>query len=78
MISRYLSPSAERARTTKVEFFGSGSTSLSSFRSSRALTLPSSSCCGSIVSTTPTRTPPMRTSLLGTSRSASGTSTEIR
>ena len=40
-ISRYLRPSAERARTITVESTGSGSTSLSSFRSSRALTLPS-------------------------------------
>ncbi len=78
LISRYLSPSAERERTIIVESTGIGSTSRSSLRSRRALRLPSASCSGSIASTAPTRTPPTRTSLPGTRVSALGTWTEIR
>ena len=53
LISRYLSPSAERERTARVESTGIGSTSLSSFRSRRALVLPLPSDWGSIDSTIP-------------------------
>ena len=73
MICRYLRPSAERDRMITFESSGSGSTDLSSFRASAAANVPSSSVTGSIDSTTPTRTPPIRTSLPGTSAAASGT-----
>ena len=78
LISRYLSPRAERERTITVESTGIGSTSRSSFRLRAALSSPSSVCSGSIDSTAPTRTPPTRTSLPGTRVLASGTWTVIR
>ena len=68
LISRYLSPSAERERTITVESSGSSRTSSSSLRSSRAEVDPSSCWTGTTSSTRPTRTPPIRTSLLGHER----------
>ena len=62
---------------TKVESLGTGSTTESSCRLSWAAALPSSCSTGSIVSTMPTRTPPMRTSLPSTREAASGTVAEI-
>ncbi len=78
LISRYLSPRAERERTITVESWGSSRTSSSSLRSSRADVDPSSCWTGTTSSTRPTLTPPIRTSLLGTSAFAFGTSAEIR
>ena len=77
MISRYLSPSDERFRIRTCESTGSGSTSRLSSRSSFAIVRPSSTLTGVIAFTSPTRMPPMRTSLLATSEVASGTTTEI-
>ena len=76
--SRYLSPNDDLYLTLTSVSAGSGSTVLSSLRSSFAIALPSSSVVGVICSTTPTRAPPMRTSLLGAMREALGSSTEIR
>ena len=79
LISRYLRPSADFDRTITLESLGSGSTVLSSFRSTFAWTAPvCGSCTGSTDSTKPTRTPLIRTSLPGTSVSALGIWTEIR
>ena len=69
----YLRPSAERARMMIVESSGSPSTDLSSFSESAAVVEPFPWEIGLISSTTPTRTPPIRTSLPGTSASALGT-----
>jgi hypothetical protein len=78
-ISRYFRPRAERERTITLESFGIGSALLSSFRSSLALTAPVRGfCTGSTDSTKPTRTPPIRTSLPGTSVLAFGTCAETR
>jgi hypothetical protein len=72
--STYLSPSAERGRTSSVESSGSGPASLSSVRVSTAITVPSSSVLGLIFVTAPTREPPILTSLPTTSCAALGTS----
>ena len=61
--STYLRPSADRGRTISVESTGTGSTCLSSLRLSRAVDSPVSDGTGVISSITPTRAPPMRTSL---------------
>ena len=74
MISTYLSPSAERGRTISVESLGSGLTLVWSFIVSSAVTEPSLWRLGSIVLTTPTREPPIRTSLPLTRLAALGTS----
>ena len=64
--------------------WGNGSTDLSSFRFAFAIAAGAPFCCASgfrstsIDSITPTRLPPIRTSLLGASRCAFGSSTEIR
>ena len=66
--STYLRPSAERGRTPKRVSTDSGSISLSSFRSSRAIerSLPFTVRRTRVMSsTTPTRKPPARTSLPG-------------
>ena len=72
--STYLSPSADLERTMNVESTGNGSRSVSSCRSSRADGSPSSLGTGVIVFTTPTREPPMRTSLPFTRLAAFGSS----
>ena len=74
MTSMYLRPSAERGRIMIVESTGSGLIRVSSLRSSLAITEPLSCCTGVILSTTPTRRPPMRTSLPFTRLVARGTS----
>ena len=74
VISTYLRPSAERGRMSTVEFFGSGLIEVWSLSLSCAVTVPSLCACGVIVSTTPTRAPPMRTSLPRTRLAALGTS----
>ena len=74
VISMYFSPSADRGRTMIVESTGSGLIRVSSFRSSFAITDPSSCWTGVILSTTPTRRPPIRTSLPFTRLVATGTS----
>ncbi len=76
MISTYLSPSDERLRIRTSESTGSGSTSRLSSRSSFAIVRPSSTFTGVIAFTSPTRMPPIRTSLLATSEVASGTIAE--
>ncbi len=70
----YFSPSADRGRTMIVESTGSGLIRVSSFRSSFAITDPSSCWTGVILSTTPTRSPPIRASLPFTTLVATGTS----
>ncbi len=72
-----LRPRADRARITILESFGIGWASSSSVRSNSAVTVPSSWETGVTSLTTPTRTPPMRTSLPGTSELALGTSAEM-
>jgi hypothetical protein len=65
----YFRPSAERARMMILESTASGWTVLSSFMFTTAIgtVFPCSICTpGLIVSTTPTRKPPTRTSLPGT------------
>src|SRR5204863_119339 len=57
-MSMYLRPRAERGRTPMIVSFGSGSTVLSSFRSSRAIALVLPfwvTTCGWMSETTPTR-----------------------
>src|SRR3954447_17235337 len=81
-ISRYLRPKDERYRTRIVESAGSGSALLSSLRLSLATVealepeavsqpLFGGAWTVSIDSTTPTRLPPIRTSLFGPRRAAS-------
>jgi len=82
-ISRYLRPSAERVRTTRVEFSGSGSMSWLSSMFTLATCVVHwrvgslgqgalSTVSGSIDLICPTRMPPIRTSLPGTRVSALG------
>jgi hypothetical protein len=73
VISTYFSPSAERGRMISVESLGSGVTRSSSESVRSAATLPFS--CGSVSMsvTTPTREPPIRTSLPRTRPLAFGT-----
>ncbi len=73
VICRYLRPSAERERMITLESTGNGSTDSSSFRFRFAVWVPFSWETGSTDSTTPTRTPPIRTSLPGIRASALGT-----
>ena len=75
MISTYLRPSADFGRMMIVESLGSGSTARSSFMPMTATLEPSSRRRVVIVSTAPTRAPPMRTSLPLTSAAALGAST---
>jgi hypothetical protein len=70
--STYFSPSADRDRTITVESFGSGETERSSLSPSSAMLLPSSWRVTSILSTEPTRVPPIRTSLPRTRLAALG------
>ena len=72
-ICRYLSPSGDLGRTIIVESTGTGSAILSRLRLSSAANLPSGSWTGFTALTTPTRAPPIRTSLPLTSACASGT-----
>ena len=74
VISTYFRPSADFGRTRIRESLGSGSTALSSFIDSSAVTRPLPWFFGVIFSTTPMRAPPMRTSLPLTSCAALGTS----
>jgi hypothetical protein len=74
VISTYFSPSAERGRISSVESSGSGSTSGSSSSCSCAVADPSGFESASMLLTTPTRAPPMRTSLPRTSPAEFGTS----
>ena len=61
---RALRENAERWRTSSVVSFASGCTDLSSFMCTRAIVFFNrGSYCGTILSTTPTRKPPTRTSL---------------
>ena len=63
VISTYLRPSAERERTISVESSGSGSTFFWSFIETSADACRRAGGPASISSTTPTRKPPIRTSL---------------
>jgi len=74
VISTYLRPSAERGRMSTVESLGSGATVFSSLSPSTAMFVPSCWRLTSIVSTEPTRVPPMRTSLPRTRFAALGVS----
>ncbi len=74
VISTYLSPSAERGRISSVESSGSGSTSGSSSSWSCAVADPSAFESALMSLTTPTRVPPMRTSLPRTRPAEFGTS----
>ena len=70
VISTYFRPSADRGRTLIVVSRASGSTVLSSFISTTAMAVSpplTETTLGEIVSTTPTRKPPTRTSLPATS-----------
>ena len=71
--STYFSPSAERGRIASPESTDSGSTVLSSLSSSTAIER-SPSRRAVILSTTPTRKPPVRTSLPFTSLAPEGSS----
>ena len=73
--SRYLRPSGERGRTVTCVSSGSGSSVLSSFSARRATARPRAARPRVISSITPTRLPPIRTSLPATSPAASGTCT---
>ena len=88
LISRYLSPSADFARTTRVEFSGSGLMSWLSSMSTLATCVVHwrvgsfgqgalSTVSGWIDLIWPTRMPPIRTSLPGTRLAAFGSSAEI-
>jgi hypothetical protein len=70
---RNLSPSADFGRIITVESTGRGSALLSRLSDSSAATLPFPSWTGTTDLTTPTRTPPMRTSLPLTRAFAFGT-----
>jgi hypothetical protein len=72
--STYLRPSADLLRISRVESRGSGATSRSILSDSTATLEPSSRRRAAISLTVPTREPPMRTSLPGTSAAALGTS----
>ena len=74
VISTYLRPSADRGRTISVESSGSGPASLSSVRSTTAITRPLSSWRGLIAVTAPMRVPPTLTSLPTVSWAALGSS----
>ena len=74
VICTYLRPSAETGRTSSVELRGSGLMLVWSFSVSSAVTEPSRCRRGAIVLTTPTRWPPMRTSLPRTRFAALGMS----
>jgi hypothetical protein len=67
-----LSPSADVGRTTNVESIGSGSSSSSSFMTISAEERPSPSRIAPTSVTTPTRAPPIRTSLPATRLAALG------
>ena len=72
-ICRYLRPSGDFGRMIIVELTGSGSTFLSRLRLSSAATSPLPVCTGTTDLTTPTRAPPIRTSLPLTRALALGT-----
>jgi hypothetical protein len=72
-ICRYLRPSGDLGRMIIVELAGIGSAPLSRLRSSSAAIAPLPSCTGFTSLTTPTRAPPIRTSLPLTSAFAFGT-----
>jgi hypothetical protein len=73
VIWTYFRPSAERGRIMIVEFFGSGSTLVSSFSLRSAEVEPFSAWTTSIALRVPTRAPPIRTSLPRTRPAALGT-----
>ena len=74
--SRYLRPTAERARTSTVVSSGIGLTLRSSCSSATAIVSPLSGFCSAWIDLmSPTRTPAMRTSFPTTSDDAEGSST---